>query len=1325
MAEKFQKFSTQFMSKGLNLNRPVDLLVSGQNEYWYPILKNVREYLDGRLEQRYGLTVINASALGNTNIHTLKRLNDPVPSAVQDWTRLVGADTVLYSGKTSFTSRKTGFSGKPLTMCAARPTQSPDPWMYVGDTNQMWKIRTDGTNYQMGIAPPLLAPTVSIGALAYKSIADFETKTGWTPDGTFITAGNTKDVPTDGITPRINTTIAAILYDAGTTGFANIVPTAMSDNIQPGVVLILGTNTESVIVEDTFVPIASTTIAKIIYDSGTSGLCTIQLTTPTTGLELNTIVRIATAEYVLVQSVTTGPDGIPSFRCSTTGTRSAGDAVDGARSFRASLANAHVVTDTIVDNQLQVTITAGTGYITSTPANTNLALLSNNRPIQNDDEIHISLKIDNLANLTEIQIMADCDASTNDFAHNYFTRSILPPAIVPALQFNTTALIARQQAFKAGQIQDLTVNNSDVALGQSVVKSSRFLTEDGGSLDSPPLDFSGFTIDGSSLNASQTGVGNNQWQEVICKISDFTRVGNDTSRSWANIAKIRITFVVTSSVVAEMDSWWVGGSFGPSVGDQDVGYSYIYRGRSTTTGAVSNPSPPQRSPIRPQRQQDNVACPQLADTQVDKLDVFRFGGTLTQWNYVGSATNTPASAPATVTFADVYPDDSISSNIIAEFDDFQPFPSVDAPRSGVVNVAGTKVSRVSGDNFNTSWARGSQLRINGVPTRLYTSPTSTSAMEIEDAIGSLTSVTWEMPEATLLGQPLPALWGPYGLGETGLYLFACGDTRQPGTLFWTKTDNPDSAPDVNTLEVCSGSEILMNGGMYDGRAFVMSSERMWFIDLTYGFGVSGSTSIFRTQEVANSKGLFCRYGICVGPKIWFIGRDGVYECEGGEPRSITDAALFPWLPNEGNAGVAINGIAPPDFTQVDNLRLSYYDGYLYFDFKDTSSNLRTAVYDTGNKAWYYDVYTPGIVTHYGEEGASIHSILCGGSNGKVYQLAGVTGDDTVAVSYQVRTPSVNLNDLRSVKQWAELLIDIDTASNDVSVVAGFNRFDDVSATFTLNNAARWREVINLLGGAGQFSQDCGIDISWSTALGDVTIYNWELWYLPKEELAQLRVTDWDEASTPGAKFVQGCRIKCNTFAADMLVQIQYEGSAANVGADFLTVNSGPGESIVALSWTPFIAHNMRIVPLTPAGGSDPNFWIFYGVEWVYEPCPELTDHWIAPVTTFGLSGYTHARDGYVTHRSTVDFIFRLAVDGINHDVTIPNGGGVQTKTYVIFPSVKGKQYQPEAIVATPGDPGFRIYQQDLEIRVKSWGQNQPYQTVKPLGDENFRQGAAI
>src|SRR5512146_1053561 len=384
----------------------------------YPKLLNTRAYVIDRLESRPGSARVNAAALDQLTVHSIRRLNDPVPGAAATYARVVGAGTKVYSGQTAFTSRGTGYSGNPLSLTPFRPPQSPEAWMYVGDSNKMSKVDVSGTLYQQGIAPPLAAPSVALGVPLTTIIEKFESVGSWAAhaDASGLTAS---------ATDRVNTTITVIKFDTGTTGWASVEPASMN-GIRPGALLTTGGTVETVAVQAVFRTSAATTIGSIAYDSGTSGSCTIQpasisgslyepqydeasvpgasplpvrsseRTVSPLALTPGTLVTLGgLSETVRVISVTSNADGTASFKCSTTNTHAAGDSITILPTFRAYFVNNHAATEALTAGSFTFTNSgAGDGWgFVQINAGYDLTQIGSSRPTQADDEIHLSVMV--------------------------------------------------------------------------------------------------------------------------------------------------------------------------------------------------------------------------------------------------------------------------------------------------------------------------------------------------------------------------------------------------------------------------------------------------------------------------------------------------------------------------------------------------------------------------------------------------------------------------------------------------------------------------------------------------------------------------------------------------------------------------------------------------------------------------------------------------------------------------------------------------------------------------------------------------------------------
>jgi hypothetical protein len=380
-----------------------------------------------------------------------------------------------------------------------------------------------------------------------------------------------------------------------------------------------------------------------------------------------------------------------------------------------------------------------------------------------------------------------------------------------------------------------------------------------------------------------------------------------------------------------------------------------------------------------------------ADPQVDKIDIYRQGGGLANFTYVGT---TPNSATA---FADTASDLAVAANPELQYDNFEPFPSIDLPRSGVLNAASNVLTRVSGDTFNIRWLPGTIILIGATTQVAYSAvrrPASTTSWDFSGNLDSSgvpinipdgTNLVWNIAEPDLAQQPMPYLFGPT---DNINFIFGVGDPLRPGVLYWCKGSNLDSAPDTNQMDVTDPSEPLVNGAMSGGRGVLASIRRFWVIMPNFfnaeatATGTSGST--WTLQATSITRGLFIPRCLAVsgGGTIFFRVDDGIHVSPGGlGSESITDGDLYNLFSHEGSTPAAVvrNGktIYPPDDAHPEAQQFSYNNGFLYYDYKGTDTNYHTLVFDESAGGWIYDMYTTQVVVHAPNEDESVQGVLAG------------------------------------------------------------------------------------------------------------------------------------------------------------------------------------------------------------------------------------------------------------------------------------------------------------------------------------------------------------
>lgn len=1318
MAE-YERRPNKFLLRGMNITLPGDRL----SLEWAQLLKNVRSYRVGEWRQRPGLTSEFDTASGSP-ILWLARLNEPIAG-----THLLMAAT---EGGEVFDDTATlldsGYGDEGYSHFVARPDASPKPYLFLGNADRKSKFDTAGNRSEWGLATPTAEPIAYITFPAYAVVNDCESTSGFVGTGGAVTLPN-----------RVNTTISYILYDGGVSDYACVSPATMDENWQEGMRVAMATNPETVIVSQIFPAIANTTVGSIVYDSGSTGDCCVQLSVPTLGLVANMMLLLDT-EPVRVLSVTQGLDGVPSFRCSTVGTIIAGDTVTGLRSFRANFEQIHAAGETMSSEYIQIAV-AGAGIATLEKTDTldlSQTTIGYTRPMQPDDFIHVSLRLSDFSNVTELQLQFDVDSTTNDFTQNYFFKSIRPPDLQAAVQQTASSLTAQQQQIQRQQIDDLTKSSLQqqkdeliASLGQEGGSGSFF----GASTDIvrqkliADIDVqlgNSFVIQtGQGPLSSPGATGASQWTELKIPIKEFQRVGSDTSRGWQNVKSWQLTVNATAAVNVGIDALWIGGTFGPdfaigqlytpNVTSASGGLNYIYRFRNSTTGATSGFSPPLRSVVYPHREGVVVrGDAAYADLQADYCDYFRIGGTLGQYHLVGSTLTTD------LTLLDTIPDDIAVRNEIAVFDTFKPWVSTDVPQSGTCNVTGTTVTIVSGA-LNTQYTRNNTIVIDDQVYTFYSSPSSTTRVQLNESVGTKAAVPWQMQNPTLEGQPLPVVFGPYA-GSSGEFYFGLGDGNNPGILYFTLGNNPEAVSDVNFLEVSSPNEPLIGGCVLDGRIFVWSSKQSWIILPSFNGGASSGGSLFYPQLTAMGKGLASSWAVTAGDRLYWVAWDGIWASQGDAIQSLTDESLSAIFKHDGTTveGGPFQGIAPIDFSSgaVKWLSLCYSKDGLYFTFLGTNAAHYTMFYSFLTQGWVLDEYASPVTRFSREEGESVDTVFVGMLNGITAVIDSSAIRDLLDfVTCEITTREEDWDESRSDKLIGDQMIDCNPGGAPVQPTLQFDNNTSQLALTALSGSARERFIRDISLGEGQYASRVAMNLLWATTSGRAYFYEWQPAALRKMETIVQRATDWDTGGYNGMKWVQGCRICADTFNVAKTVTVEFtDGSLEEITL------THDGESTIAYWWDPHLSHEMRIIGTSLTSPNLLDWKLLKPVEWIFEPEPDIAETWEPQATSLDLPGYEFIQYILLPHRSTAELTLELNFDNGTADTyTIPASVSQRVKYYQVVRARKGKLVK----FRITSSAVFSIYMKDLQVMAKPWGiTGSQFQIFQPFGDISRTNGGA-
>jgi hypothetical protein len=190
--QPFETLLLRLGVRGLNLQDELDVIPPDQLARF----TNGEHDANGAITSRPGQTSL---ATGGTKHHSMRILRDPQTGA---HTRIWGTDTDLRIGLSGALSViDSGYSGNPLALTPDHPPLSGDPWMFVGDSARMRKVRADGLDLPIGLPAPSVAATAVLGTEYRRGVAAFDSTDGtqaanWTGVAGKDTTGVASGTPT-------------------------------------------------------------------------------------------------------------------------------------------------------------------------------------------------------------------------------------------------------------------------------------------------------------------------------------------------------------------------------------------------------------------------------------------------------------------------------------------------------------------------------------------------------------------------------------------------------------------------------------------------------------------------------------------------------------------------------------------------------------------------------------------------------------------------------------------------------------------------------------------------------------------------------------------------------------------------------------------------------------------------------------------------------------------------------------------------------------------------------------------------------------------------
>lgn len=1119
--------------------RRADLLPAGK----FPLGVNVRRDGDGKIRTRPGYDQIFNDGGGGaiTDIGSYASLNTDSQPRILAHTQAghvyldSGANAVPGQNNAGQSVGTVGTGGPGASLIPFRPSESPQPWMYVANPTGYEKFSApDADNnviqQKTGIAEPQPMPQALQDGLFFH---DFTGATSnWTASGTAsalchaIRLQDTVGVVfADPVQPPAPSPTQPFnqRYYISVTGLNQYPGDACSGQNQGKPISYqigerldfgpLGTTANLTVVEDVFPAIGTgdaIEVEAIYYLEGQMtadrhrcvivpsqvGLLNNSIATgpgqPSSalqppraatvqGLRRGSMIQLNGGEILLIENVITGPNGQLSIETATTGTHQVGELITGVLSL--AIANIIPVPGQLLfSHQINFQANPGQGghgnpglaVVTYKPVTNppwpgnpfNMDLGGMGVP-QENDLLHISITAvadpgSIVQDLIQFRVAIDIDDGTFERNTLYYpvSTSLLGAAAntgtpgqqtspQPTSQFTTSQILATNKTMYDAIYEALRQHGYDAA---SVLNPRNAISINPSTGEVQIFGPNGRMI---SLNVPlAAGVG--IYTELIVSLSSLQRTGLNHALTLANAVAVQIAVITSGTYTIGFGGIWVGGGGQPDTGSTGSPYYYRAIGRSSITGARSNPSPAMRYGVTPRCQPVWVQLPKLPqepladgtsidDAQVDTWDIYRYGGTITSWRFIGSAHANDQ------WYRDNIFDAAAFGGSEMETDNYEPWPTVDIPwhPSLVTNVIGTIVN-IFGDAsaFPASihrWLAGTLITLNlNTAYTLWNRPVPIAGgwqLQLLEAAGAMTNPDLFVGEPVVADQNLPYLIGPDAKGV----MFACGDPFRPGSFQGSKPNNPDATPN-DVYDLVAPSEPLLGGEILDGIPVIASSRRWWMLQPALG----GSAQWNPTETVAG-RGLAAPWGHCTdGKAIYFWAKDGIYAMvPGGPAQPLTTGDIGNLFP-QGETGItqgtdvvyAGYTIHAPDYTYVASFRLSVMDSMLRAHYVDRTATRRTLVLDMtpGSDgqpamAWSLDEYADPISASFqpAQPPATLLSLsprklyeesYFADTNGGVWQETDLHNDGPSPIPAWLATPEFDGGDERVRKEWLDSMIDI-------------------------------------------------------------------------------------------------------------------------------------------------------------------------------------------------------------------------------------------------------------------------------------------------------------
>ena len=372
--------------------------------------------------------------------------------------------------------------------------------------------------------------------------------------------------------------------------------------------------------------------------------------------------------------------------------------------------------------------------------------------------------------------------------------------------------------------------------------------------------------------------------------------------------------------------------------------------------------------------------------------------------------------------------------------------------------------------------------------------------------------------------------------------------------------NPDRLWYSRKLKIeefeASGFIVASQGGDRVRRPFALNDQLYCFTDRSIERIVGTAPSQFQPLATGAQRGLFAKYAITLGGGvIFFRAYDGIYAFGGsGRAEKLTEQIdpLF--------EGFAVEGFNAIDKTAADDERLGFFDNRLFYAYTDTGATRREMVYDFLAKRWEPSD-RPSTSFLLLDDLGELHS---GRADGFVMKRETGNQDDGTNITFEARTKFYDFGAKQQEKNFTELIVDADTAGQDVTITAHFDNDATSAVLGTLNTSSRSQVHFPINNGEGTFARNMAIGITGDNGNVRMRFYKVvpNFWVEPRTQLKT--ITDWADYGTPKRKHLRQLLLEMDTGSATADVRVFCDGSTSAVGTFLAVSTTGRQRKVLSL-----------------------------------------------------------------------------------------------------------------------------------------------------------------